>query len=217
MLGSLKWFSSDEEYYEILKYQYIHFKNSPLSFPAFSSPAVVRPVTGSAEAVVSLSSLCQAGSCSAWGTHLITIWSWRIYKEYILSYSLLCFPFQTPSSVLITEFRTVTFRHRYMPWLTSCATSDSSLMLAFPRVASTVQPGCSLIFVFHYSCDLSKATDSRLWVPVQSGCVQPCRNHRGDSCWSTKIKTAVCSFWFIKTWAGQEKGKRKSDSIFQIK
>lgn len=176
---------------------------------------MVRPVTGSAEAVVSLSSLCQAGSCSAWGTHLITIWSWRIYKEYILSCSLLCFPFQTPSSVLITELRPVTFRHRYMPWLTSCATSDSSLMLVLPQAASTVQPGCSLIFVFHYSCDLSKATDSRLWVPVQSGCVQPCRNHRGDSCWSTEIKTAICRFDSLKHEQGKGTEKESQTASFR--
>jgi len=47
-------------------------------------------------------------------------------------------------------------------------------------------------------CDLSKVTGSKLWVPVRSGCVQPCRNRRGDSSRNTEITTALCRFRLIK-------------------
>lgn len=101
------------------------------------------------EVVVYLSSVCQVGSCSTWGTHLITIWSWETTRNVFCPILCCVSHFFIPDSILGFEpLIQTSLWYRYLPWLTSCATSNSSPLYVFPLAASTMQPRSSLIFVF---------------------------------------------------------------------
>lgn len=163
--------------------------------------------------LVTLTSLCQAGSHPTCSLHLTIIWSWDAIRNILCS--ILCssylFSLHPPFWSLKSDQR-MTQVHAL---LTSSA-PDGSPVHASPLAASTVQLGCRLIFVSHYSPMISaKALTADFGLLSRQLCATL---QKSEEILREIQKSELLSTVFdsLKTWAGQVKGEG-SDSTFQMK
>lgn len=190
VLAVLKWLGSDSGYYGIFKYQHKHFSHTCFL------------VTGK-QILVTLTSLCQAGSRPTCTLHLTIIWSWDAIRNILcpILCSIYLFSLHPPFWSLKSD-QCMTQVHAL---LTSCGPDVSSVHTS-PLAASTVQLGCRLIFVFLYSPMISAkalTADFGLLSRQLRATLQ-----KWDSYLNTEIRIAVHSFWFIKKMSRASERKR---------
>lgn len=154
--------------------------------------------------LVTLTSLCQAGSHPTCSLHLTIIWSWDAIRNILCS--ILCssylFSLHPPFWSLKSDQR-MTQVHAL---LTSSA-PDGSPVHASPLAASTVQLGCRLIFVSHYSPMISAkalTADFGLLSRQLRATLQKSEEILREIQKSELLSTVFDS---LKTWAGQVKGE----------
>lgn len=137
MFTGLKWLGSGEVYFEIFLNTNIYILKTTTCPSIFFKPFPIgRTITGS-ERSRGVPVQYMSGSCSTWGTHLIIIWSWGIARNIFCP--ILCCVFHFIILDFILGFDPLiqtSLWYRYLPWLTSCATSSSSPPYVFPPAAS---------------------------------------------------------------------------------
>lgn len=158
-----------------------------------------RPVTGSKRNYNVTTQDISGWSGSAWGTHFLIIESQKAIGICIFTIIYCISLFLIPDSIfsfdclIQTRYGTGTLyllphlwfqpsvRISFSSW--NCARSSWTFDFLHPPVSSAV-------------------TGNTLWIPIQLGYMQHCRNCRGDSFKNTEIKTA---------------GEKEPDSAFQKK
>lgn len=189
VLAALKWLDSDRGYYGIFKYTFFTLLLSGLRKADPGDPD--QPMSGWVTSNLQF----------AFNNNL----KLRCNTEYTLFYPLLQLPFQSPSSFLVIEVRPAYDTgacpaHLFCPWWQP----STCIPLGSQHCAAGVQIDLCLPLLSH---DLSKGTDSRLWVTVQAVACN-LAEIRGDSYWNTEIRIAVRSFWFIKNMSRASERRR---------